>query len=88
LPKPEILSRKLTEDTKPFMRKTWVLTKWSIDLESQIRGKSLENFEKEAIQKWILLEATKNAKAAFSNLFGAIWIQVKDIKIEWSGSID
>ncbi|HMT01037.1 MAG TPA: DUF4230 domain-containing protein [Candidatus Absconditabacterales bacterium] len=82
LPPAKILSKRLSEETKPFERQLGILTRGNIQLESEIRNQALENFEKEAISKGILKEAESNALKALSHLFTTAGITIKEIIIK------
>ncbi len=82
LPKAEILQYSLLPDTKPFLRKRGVLNPWDIALETEVRNQTLEKMKDEALEKWILTNAEKNATDAFKGILGAFNITLKEITIQ------
>lgn len=83
LPEPQILSKTLTENTKPIQRKTWILTKWDIELESQIRNKAINDIANEAIDQWILSQARNNAVDIIIHLLSTAGVQIKSVSDIW-----
>ncbi len=81
LPSATILHASLTPDTKPFLRKRWILTEGDIQLETDIRNKTLETLKQEALQKGLLAIAEQKARIAFSQLFYTLGLTLSDIII-------
>jgi hypothetical protein len=81
LPKAVILHAALTPETKPFLRKRGILTQGDIQLETDIRNKTLETLRSEAIQKGLLVTAEQKAIDAFGQLFSKIGYTLQDIVI-------
>ena len=82
LPKAQILQYSLLSDTKPFLRKRWILNPWDIALETEVRNQTLEKMKNEALEKWILTNAENNATEAFRGILGAFNIILKEITIK------
>lgn len=82
LPKAQILQYSLLPDTKPFLRKRWILNPWDIALETEVRNQTLEKMKNEAIDQWILQNAETNATDAFKNILGAFNITLKEVIIQ------
>lgn len=81
LPSATILHATLTPDTKPFLRKRGILTEGDIQLETDIRNKTLETLRQEALQKGLLAIAEQKARIAFSQLFYTLGLTLSDIII-------
>ena len=82
LPKAQVLQYSLLSDTKPFLRKRWILNPGDIALETEVRNQTLEKMKNEALEKWILANAEKNATDAFRGILWAFNISLKDIQIQ------
>lgn len=82
LPEPKILNSHLTSETKPFVRKTGIFAGQNTQMETEIRNKTLEIMTQEAIDKWILDEAIKNAKWALLPLFSSMGYTINEITIQ------
>lgn len=82
LPKAEVLQYSLTPDTKPFLRKRWILNAWDIALETEVRNQTLEKMKQEAIDKWLLQAAEKNANAAFKAILGSFGVNLNNVVIQ------
>lgn len=82
LPKAQILSYSLTPETKPFLRKRWVLNPWDIQMETEVRNQALEKMKQESIDKWILVNAEKNATDAFKNIVWSFGIRLNKVLIQ------
>jgi Protein of unknown function (DUF4230) len=82
LPKAKILQYALTPETKPFLRRRWILQPGDIQMETEVRNQTLEQMEKEAIEKWILKNAEKNAVDAFKVIMRTVGVTLKDVIIQ------
>ncbi len=76
-PKAEILHVTIDENSKPYDRRIWILTKWNIEMETKIRNKAKEDMKIEAIENGILVSAEKNAINNLTTLLSWINIQVR-----------
>lgn len=82
LPAAQILWTSLNENTKPFTRDLWVLTKGNIQLETQVRNNAKNLIEQEALQAGILLNAEKNAQEYITKLLTSLHVTVKEVIID------
>ncbi len=82
LPAPKILSSYLTEESKPFLRETGILTNGNEQLETEIRNETLKIMTIEAIQRGILDAALKNATNAIAPLIGNMGYTIQEILIQ------
>ena len=85
LPTPKILHASLTKETKPFVRTRWILSAGDLDLETDVRNKTLEKMTQEAIDNGILIQAQKNAQTAFSKLLEPLGYSIKEVVIQTGG---
>lgn len=76
-PKAEILHVTIDENSKPYDRRIWILTKWNIEMETKIRNKAKEDMKIEAIENGILVSAEKNAINNLTTLLSWINIQIR-----------
>ena len=76
LPKSEILHIILDENTKPYDRKIWLLTKGNIEMETQLRNKAKEEMREEAVKAGLLEVAQKNAKKNLEKIFQDLEVEV------------
>jgi hypothetical protein len=81
LPAAKILSASLTKDTKPFVRKLGLLNNWDLQLETEVRNKTVEAMTQEAIDKGILEAAEKNAQVALKTIVASIWYTLISVVI-------
>ena len=77
LPDTEILHIIIDENSKPYDRQIWVLTKGDKNMETMIRNKAKEEMKIEAIENWILKIAKKNALENITKLFDNFDIKIK-----------
>ena len=77
LPAAEILHVIIDENSKPYDRIIWVLTKGKVEMETQIRNKAKADMEVEAIEAGILESAEKKALETIQDLLSGVWIKVK-----------
>lgn len=77
LPDTEILHIIIDENSKPYDRQIWVLTKGDKNMETMIRNKAKEEMKIEAIENWILKIAEKNALENITKLFDNFDIKIK-----------
>lgn len=82
LPKAEILSYSLSPETKPFLRKRWLLNPWDIQMETEVRNQALEKMKQESIEKWILTHAEENATPALKNIVWTFGIILQKVIIQ------
>jgi len=82
LPPVEILHVKLTEWTKPFDRKLWLLTKGDTQMETKIRNEAKKLLEQDAIMAGILEAAEQSAREALNELLNAAGIIVHELIIQ------
>lgn len=82
IPKSEILRTNLTPDTKPLFRKRGVLNAGDIQMESEVRNQALEQMKKEAISKWLLEDAEKNATDAIKWILSPFGINIREVIVE------
>ncbi len=85
LPAPKILHASLTKETKPFVRKRWILSAGDLALESDVRNKTLEKMTQEAIDNGLLTQAQKNAQNAFSKLLEPLGYSIKEVVMQSGG---
>jgi len=76
LPEAKILTVWLSKDTQALDRKLWLLTKWDIKLESELRAQALELVQQQALSWWILEQARQWASKAFQDLLSPLWLDV------------
>ena len=79
LPKAEVFDVYLTEKTKPFERKIWILSKWNQELETKMRNDAVRAVSQEAIDANIIDTAQQNAKKTITDLLKKTWIEVRSI---------
>lgn len=72
LPDPEIFDVYLTEKTKPFERSIGILSKWDVNLETQMRNQAIQAIRTEALSGTLLEQATTSAKATITQLLHTI----------------
>lgn len=77
LPKAEILHVIIDENSKPYDRIIWVLTKGKVEMETQIRNKAKADMKIEAIEAGILISAEKNAIDSLTALLSGMNIELK-----------
>ena len=77
LPEAEILHVIIDENSKPYDRIIWVLTKGKLEMETQIRNKAKEDMKIEAIEAGILISAEKNAIDSLEQLLNGMNIKLK-----------
>jgi len=77
LPEAKILHIIIDENSKPYDRKIWVLTKGNIEMETMIRNTAKEEMKQEAIDSWILEIAKQNAIENLEKTFDKINIRFK-----------
>jgi len=77
LPDAEILHIIIDENSKPYDRQIWVLTKGDKDMETKIRNTAKEEMRIEAIENGILQVAEKNAKENLTRLLSEFDIKVR-----------
>ena len=78
LPEAEILYVKIDKNDIPD-RQLWILARWgALNMETELRESAMEKMEKEAIEKWILEAATKNAHDALAGLLQEMNIKLSD----------
>lgn len=72
LPQTEIFDVIISENSKPYDRQIWILTKWNVEMETQIRNKAKKDMKAEAISWGILESAKENAIKNLKELLGNI----------------
>ncbi len=77
LPAAEILHVIIDENSKPYDRIIWVLTKGKVEMETQIRNKAKADMKIEAIEVGILESAEKNAIDSLTTLLSGMDIELK-----------
>jgi hypothetical protein len=77
----KILSASLTKDTKPFIRKLGLLNNGDLQLETEVRNKTLETMTQDAIDKGILLVAEKNAQVALKTIIASIGYTLTSVSV-------
>lgn len=82
LPPAKILSTNLTTNTRAEARKTGVLTKWDVQMETKLRNEASKQVTQEAIESGILQTAEENALKTLADLFATVWIHVTYVAIE------
>jgi hypothetical protein len=82
LPPAEILSVKLTPNTKPYDRTLWIFTKWNVELETQIRNQAIEMIKADSLKAWILQQAEVSARETLINLLQSMNVKVREVTIE------
>lgn len=82
IPAAQILYTNLTDDTQLNTRETGILTKWDPQMETKLRNAVKKDMESAAIEKWILLEAEKNALTTIQSLLESSGIHIQEITIE------
>lgn len=88
LPEAEILYVKIDKNDIPD-RQLWILAGWGyVNMESEIREQAEKEMEQEAIEKWILEAATKNAHAALAWLLQEMDIELSSEDISDTNSKD
>lgn len=75
LPDVEILHVIISENSKPYDRRIWVLTKGNIEMETKIRNKAKEDMKTEAQEAGILTVAQENATKS-------LWELLKDFDVK------
>ncbi len=80
LPAAEIFDAYLTENTKPFERSLWLLSKGNHELETTMRNTAVDTIRKQALEEDILSKATESAKATLTTLIQSI---DPALEIEW-----
>lgn len=68
LPEAEIFDVYLTDNTKPFERSVWLLSKWDVGLETQIRNQAISALRQEALSGDLLEQARLSAQNSISKL--------------------
>ncbi len=77
LPKSEIFYVIIDENSKPYERRIWILTRWNIEMETKVRNTAKVEMENESIKEWILQVAKQNAIENLNKLFEDLNIRVK-----------
>ncbi len=77
LPKAEILHVIIDENSKPYDRRIWVLTKGNVEMETKIRNQAKEDMEIEAIEAGILDVAQKNAVSSLIELLKDFDVKIR-----------
>ena len=72
LPDAEIFDVYLTEKTKPFERSIGILSKWDVNLETQMRNQAIQAMRTEALSGKLLEQATTSAQATITQLLHTI----------------
>ena len=72
LPDAEIFDVYLTEKTKPFERSIGILSKWDVNLETQMRNQAIQAIRTEALSGKLLEQATTSAQATITQLLHTI----------------
>ena len=85
LPEAEILSVTLSDNTKPFTRELWRLTKWNVQLETELRNQAKILIKQDALNQWILDHADDHIKKLLREQFekSGLLIHTVIIKREW-----
>lgn len=88
LPEAEILYVKIDKNDIPD-RQIWILAWWGYaNMETEIREQAEKEMVEEAIEKWILDAATKNAREALKWLLQQMDIRLSDGLLDISGDND
>jgi len=88
LPEAEILYVKIDKNDIPD-RQLWILAGWGyVNMETEIREQAEKEMEQEAIEKWILEAATKNAHAALAWLLQEMDIELSSENISGTRNDD
>ena len=72
LPEAELFDVYLTEKTKPFERSIGILSKWDVNLETQMRNQAIQAIRTEALSGTLLEQATTSAQATITQLLHTI----------------
>ena len=76
LPEVEILHVIIDENSKPYDRRIWVLTKGNVEMETKIRNKAKEDMRTEAQEAGILTVAQENARISLWELLGEFDVKI------------
>jgi len=82
LSEPKILYVNLTKNTFVQDRKTWIFTKWDIELETKIRNLILEEVKNDAISSNILQDASIWVKNMIQDILKPLDIKVNNVSIK------